>query len=79
MKAKLIFRLKHELDDGTIVEMVIWRVPRRVPGSHHGFKYRLYFGKGGQRYVATTTSAERAITVTYWDASSLIGSRPRNG
>ena len=51
MKAALIFRLKHELDDGAIVEMVIWRVPQSVPGSHHGFKYRLYFGKGGKRLV----------------------------
>jgi hypothetical protein len=51
MKATLLFRLKHELDDGTIVEMVIWRVPRSVPGSHHGFKYRLYFGRERQRLV----------------------------
>jgi len=51
MKAALIFRLKHELDDGSIVEMLIWKVPRRVQGSHHGFKYRLYFGTGGKRVV----------------------------
>jgi hypothetical protein len=51
MKAVLIFHLKHELDDGAIVEMVIWRVPRRVPGSDHDFKYRLYFGRAGRRLV----------------------------
>jgi hypothetical protein len=51
MRATLIFQLKHELDDGAIVEMVIWRVPRRVPGSAHEFKYRLYFGRGGRRLV----------------------------
>jgi Family of unknown function (DUF6516) len=51
MRATLIFRLKQELDDGAIVEMVIWRVPLSVPGSHHGFKYRLYFGRGGRRMV----------------------------
>jgi hypothetical protein len=51
MRATLIFRLKQELDDGAIVEMVIWRVPQSVPGSHHGFKYRLYFGRGGRRMV----------------------------
>jgi len=51
MRASLIFHLKHELDDGAIVEMVIWKVPQRIPGSHHGFKYRLYFGKGGRRLV----------------------------
>ncbi len=51
MKAALIFRLKHELDDGEIVEMVIWSVPQTVAGSRHRFKYRLYFGKGGKRIV----------------------------
>lgn len=51
MKAKLTFRLKYELDDGAIVEMVIWSVPQVVPGSAHRFKYRLYFGKNGKRIV----------------------------
>lgn len=51
MKAEPIFRLKHEMDDGLLVEMVIWKVPRMVPASHHGFKYRLYFGKEGKRLV----------------------------
>jgi hypothetical protein len=51
MRAVLIFRLKHELDDGAIVEMVIWRVPTRVPGSAHDFKYRLYYGRRGRRLV----------------------------
>jgi hypothetical protein len=51
MKAALVFRLKHELDDGAIVEMVIWRVPQSVAGSRHEFKYRLYFGKNGRRIV----------------------------
>jgi hypothetical protein len=51
MKATLIFRLKHELDDGAVVEMVIWQVPRRIPGSRHEFKYRLNFGKDGRRIV----------------------------
>ncbi len=52
MKADLLYRLKYRLDDGSIVEMVIWRVPRPVAGSAHRFKYRLYFGKGGQRIVS---------------------------
>jgi hypothetical protein len=51
MKAKLIFRLKHKMDDSGLVEMVIWRVPQNIPGSHHGFKYRLYYGKDGTRLV----------------------------
>lgn len=51
MRASLIFRLKYRLDDWAIVEMVIWRVPQPVAGSGHGFKYRLYYGKGGKRIV----------------------------
>lgn len=51
MKAIPLFRLKYELDDGAIVEMVIWDLPRAVPGSRHKYKYRLYFGKGGKRIV----------------------------
>jgi hypothetical protein len=51
MKAAPVFRLKYELDDGAIVEMVIWLLPRTLPGSEHPFKYRLYYGKGGRRLV----------------------------
>jgi hypothetical protein len=51
MKAALVFHLRNKLDDGAIVEMVIWRVPRALEGSRHRFKYRLYFGKGGVRIV----------------------------
>jgi hypothetical protein len=51
MKAAPLFRLKYELDDGAIVEMIIWDVPRAVAGSRHKFKYRLYFGKSGKRIV----------------------------
>ncbi|MBM3536067.1 MAG: hypothetical protein FJX60_23905 [Alphaproteobacteria bacterium] len=52
MRAELVFRQKHRLDDGSIVEMVIWRVPEPVAGSAHSFKYRLYFGKDGRRIVS---------------------------
>jgi hypothetical protein len=51
MRAVLIFRLKNELDDGAIVEMVIWRLPHPVHGSAHDFKYRLYYGRRGRRVV----------------------------
>jgi len=51
MKAKLFFRVKHELDDGAIVEMVIWKLPQPLSTTHHGLKYRLYYGKGGKRLV----------------------------
>ena len=51
MKAELVYRTKRVLSDGSIIEMVIWRLPEPVPGSAHGYKYRLYFGKDGLRLV----------------------------
>jgi hypothetical protein len=51
MKAVLLQRDRFDFDDGTIVEMAIWRVPNPVEGSPHGYKYRLYFGRPGERIV----------------------------
>lgn len=50
-KAEQIFHDKALLPDGSIVEMVIWRVPEPVPPTTHGLKYRLFYGKDGQRIV----------------------------
>lgn len=44
MAAKLIFREKHVLPDGAVVEMVIWKLPRKTRTWPHGLKYRLYYG-----------------------------------
>ena len=52
MKAALVFHLKYRLDDGGLVEMVVWRVPVAVAGSRHDYKYGLYFGKDGRRLVS---------------------------
>lgn len=51
VKAELLHRARFDFDDGTIVEMVIWRVPRPVPGSRHSYKYRLFYGRPGKRIV----------------------------
>ncbi len=51
MKARLIQRRKLTLPDGGTVEYVIWKLPHPVMGSHHQYKYRLYFGKDGIRIV----------------------------
>ena len=51
MKAVLVHRERLDLDDGSIVEMVLWRVPEPVAGSRHSYKYRLYFGREGVRLV----------------------------
>jgi len=51
MKANRIFYDKAVLADGSIVEMVIWKLPKVSPERPHGLKYRLYFGRDGQRIV----------------------------
>jgi len=51
MSAALLLRERFEFDDGAVVEMVIWSVPRPVVGSRHVFKYRLYYGRSGTRIV----------------------------
>ncbi len=50
-QAVRIFYDKAVLPDGGIVEMVIWRVPEPVPPTTHGLKYRLFYGKDGERIV----------------------------
>ena len=51
MKAELLHQEKRVLPDGSIVEMVIWKVPAPLLGSSHSYKYRLYFGRQGRRIV----------------------------
>ena len=36
---------------GGVIEIVVWSVPKAVPPSDHGFKYRLVFARGGERVV----------------------------
>jgi Family of unknown function (DUF6516) len=51
MRARLILREKQLLEDGAIVEIVIWRLPRPSHDRPHGFKYRLFFGKSRKSVV----------------------------
>ena len=51
VKAELLRRQKSVLLDGAILELVIWRVPQPVEGCVHGYKYRLYCGRNGERIV----------------------------
>ncbi|MEW6344192.1 MAG: DUF6516 family protein [Pseudomonadota bacterium] len=52
MPAKRIFYDKQiNPIKGTIIEMVIWHLPSPVVGSRHRFKYRLFFGRAGERVV----------------------------
>ena len=51
MRARLLQRDRFDFDDGTIVEMVIWSVPRPLKGSAHAYKYRLFFARPGERII----------------------------
>lgn len=43
MKAVLVLDDFTEFEDGSFVQLVIWKVPRPVRGSRHLYKYRLAF------------------------------------
>lgn len=67
MKATLLLRERLPFDENSFAELVIWRLPRPLPGSTHPYKYRLAFivdddcvlrydneaGKGDHRHTGT--------------------------
>ena len=44
MKAVLLQYDKKVRADGSIEEMVVWRLPEKTKDHPHGIKYRLYYG-----------------------------------
>lgn len=51
MKAKLLFKEKHELENNLILELVLWELPIKTKERPHGYKYRLYFGNSSVCFV----------------------------
>jgi Family of unknown function (DUF6516) len=48
MKAILLFRDRQEFPkDDAVAELVVWQLPRKLPGSLHSCKYRLAFVVSG--------------------------------
>jgi hypothetical protein len=43
MKARLLLSERRVIGEGRFADLVIWQLPRRLPGSRHAFKYRLAF------------------------------------
>ncbi len=41
MKAELLLKRRVILTDTVFAELVLWRLPRTMPGSQHNYKYRL--------------------------------------
>ena len=51
MKATRIIDSKETWPDGTVVQMVVWRLPASSAERSHGLKYRLYCGRSGRCLV----------------------------
>ncbi len=51
MRATLIYRYRVDFDDGAILEIIVWRLSTPVVGCSHPFKYRLFYGRPGQREI----------------------------
>ena len=47
MTARQVIHVKEIRDDGSIVEIIIWRLDMPVPPCEHCYKYRLYYGSQG--------------------------------
>ena len=78
--AALVLRTRTQVHGG-VVEMVVWRVPRPVPPSAHGFKYRLVFVREGQRLVGYDNERgkgdhkhlrDRQVNYTFVDIQTLV-------
>ena len=50
-KARLILHRKRIFDDGSISEIKLWQVPSPVRGSTHPFRYSLFYGRAGERWI----------------------------
>lgn len=47
-QARLIVNTSIEIGEDARAHLVIWKVPQPVPGSVHGFKYRLAYVVSGE-------------------------------
>ena len=50
-KATLLFEDRTVYPDGAILEMRIWRLPKRDAERPHGLKYSLFYGRDGRRVI----------------------------
>ncbi len=51
MQAQLITRFKNITPEGGVIELVVWKVPKPVPPTEHGYKYRAVYTLNGVRIV----------------------------
>jgi hypothetical protein len=48
MKAELLVRTRIILSEIAFAELVLWKLPAALPGTSHGFQYRLAYVVDGQ-------------------------------
>lgn len=82
MAARPLFREKHVLPDGSIVELVIWQSPKKTADRPHGIKYRLYYGTADGRCLVRYDNEtgkgdhrhdeEREFPYTFVDVETLM-------
>jgi hypothetical protein len=76
--AVLIFHEKLRYDDGGILEMKLWQVPRPVQASGHAFKYSLFYGETNHRLVGYDNEAGKGDHRHYSDREeAYIFTTPR--
>ncbi|MFZ3044634.1 MAG: DUF6516 family protein [Desulfatirhabdiaceae bacterium] len=66
MKALLEHHTKVIEDDGSVIEIKIWRVPASAHAPH-GFKYSLVFVKDGKRVVGYDNERGKGDHRHFWD------------
>jgi hypothetical protein len=62
-----IIRTRFVFDDGAIVQIRVWQVPSPVRGSGHSFKYSLFYGRPGERFVGYDNEAGKGDHRHYGD------------
>lgn len=70
--ATLIFSEKLVFPDLAITQGVIWRLPEASPERPHGLKYRLYYGKDGQRIIGYDNERGKGEHRHYQDQDYLF-------
>jgi Family of unknown function (DUF6516) len=50
-KAEKLLDVRVELDGGFLLALRLWRTASPVPPSTHSFKYALFYGRSGERWV----------------------------
>lgn len=81
MKARLLLQRRDQLSANAFVELVLWQLPRPLPGSTHAYKYRLAYvvdgvcvvrfdnerGKGDHKHIGATESP-----ISFTDPDDLL-------